>query len=285
MNIKDSKKLPTVMDPLHVSRLPPDGRLPSENPHWHVLGYKGPAKPGKLKPKSKSSGSSRRSKAASSVAEDDESRMFLLAEGEDDDEEGEHHHSGGNSRTLIVPPSDTSLTKRSVNMPNEHDDDDAESEQYSEAYQSDRVPVHADRSSPLRPEELDQMDVAIASLRACIEAEGLTGAVELKQNPSWQCIHCKQEFPLVQLNELHEHENTCAQTAALNVRAMRGNNPTQNWLEETMGRGYGAGSSSYRNLYQEGKIVDGRRKQDEREIQPLTLSTAASRMKSCCVQQ
>uniref|UniRef100_A0A7S0MZI8 CRAL-TRIO domain-containing protein n=1 Tax=Pyramimonas obovata TaxID=1411642 RepID=A0A7S0MZI8_9CHLO len=272
MKIKEGKKLPAVMDPSHVSRLPPDGRLPSENPHWHVLGYKGPAKPGKLKPR-KTGSSSRKSKAASSVTEDDE-RALLLAEGdgEDDDEESEQY-----SGTLIVPPSDASQTKRTVNT-----DDDTVSELYSEAHQSDTVPNH---SSPIKPEELERMDVAIASLRACIEAEGLSGAVELKANPSWQCIHCKQEFPLVQLSELQEHENTCAQTAALNVRAMRGN-PTQNWLEDTMGRGYGSGSSTYRNIYQEGKIVTNRKDDDDGEtVQPLTLSTAAQRMKSCCIQQ
>jgi hypothetical protein len=38
--------------------------------------------------------------------------------------------------------------------------------------------------------------------QACLEAEGLTGAVTVKANPSWQCVHCKMEFPLVQLTEL-----------------------------------------------------------------------------------
>lgn len=64
------------------------------------------------------------------------------------------------------------------------------------------------------------------ALTSCLEAEGLSGAVTIKQNPSWQCVHCRTEFPLQQLTELQEHENRCARKVARDAAALHAN-PTQ----------------------------------------------------------
>jgi hypothetical protein len=61
------------------------------------------------------------------------------------------------------------------------------------------------------------------ALTACLEAEGLSGAVTIKQNPSWQCVHCRTEFPLQQLTELQEHENRCARKVAQAAAALQTN--------------------------------------------------------------
>jgi len=66
----------------------------------------------------------------------------------------------------------------------------------------------------------------LQALTSCLEAEGLSGAVTIKQNPSWQCVHCRTEFPLQQLTELQEHENRCARKVARDAAALHAN-PTQ----------------------------------------------------------
>jgi hypothetical protein len=204
MNLKEGKKLPTVMDPTHVTRLPPDGRLPSENPHWHVLGYKGPAKPGKLKLRKKSS---RKTKTSSSIGDDESATVPLIADENDDDEyfsdPEEPEHTG--NHTLIVPSNHSVSTSRSRSKHHSSNvDAESVSDVSTDTYDKIGKIRHSDPGQKVDLDiDLDRMDVAIASLRACIEAEGLTGAVEMKANPSWQCIHCKQEFPLVQLGEEH----------------------------------------------------------------------------------
>eukprot|EP00854_Cymbomonas_tetramitiformis_P003091 gene3091-3924_t len=45
-------------------------------------------------------------------------------------------------------------------------------------------------------EEAGSRHKAMQALQACLEAEGLLGAVEVKQNPKWACVHCKIPFDL-----------------------------------------------------------------------------------------
>jgi hypothetical protein len=57
----------------HLS-LPEDGRLPTENPAWATLAYKGPAKAGKLKAKKPDAVTARRSM----YSDDDPSERVAL---------------------------------------------------------------------------------------------------------------------------------------------------------------------------------------------------------------
>ncbi|KAK3284826.1 hypothetical protein CYMTET_7542 [Cymbomonas tetramitiformis] len=80
------------------------------------------------------------------------------------------------------------------------------------------------------------------ALQACLEAEGLLGAVEVKQNPKWACVHCKIPFDLHELEELQKHELACSREAAMAASSMR-SSPAQGWLQRHMGASSRAGPS------------------------------------------
>mmetsp|Transcript_6373 Transcript_6373/g.8634 ORF Transcript_6373/g.8634 Transcript_6373/m.8634 type:complete len:140 (-) Transcript_6373:145-564(-) len=115
--------------------------------------------------------------------------------------------------------------------------------------------------------DIEKENAASEALKACLEAEGLTGAVQLKSKPQWQCIHCKQEFPLHLLSDLQEHESECARkTAAAANRAHL--NPTQDWLNKTAFRSQ---EESYQSNYQMGEMPEKRK-----------IKTLPTRIGACC---
>mmetsp|Transcript_22592 Transcript_22592/g.27265 ORF Transcript_22592/g.27265 Transcript_22592/m.27265 type:complete len:173 (-) Transcript_22592:333-851(-) len=67
----------------------------------------------------------------------------------------------------------------------------------------------------LNLDTLEKKQLALNALQACLEAEGLTGAVTVKQDPKWQCCHCKQQFPILQMLDLQQHEAMCAKRTAM----------------------------------------------------------------------
>mmetsp|Transcript_15155 Transcript_15155/g.29105 ORF Transcript_15155/g.29105 Transcript_15155/m.29105 type:complete len:483 (+) Transcript_15155:171-1619(+) len=130
---------------------------------------------------------------------------------------------------------------------------------------------YAELEAVVSKQEMEKATVALRALEACLEAEGLLGAVQIKEHPNWQCVHCKAEFPLVQLMELQEHEGSCARRAAVNAQS----NPVQSWLDSTAQRQRVA---EYESAYQDGNLHANGVRLDERK-------SGRARPMLCCVIQ
>lgn len=202
LGIRQGDSLPEQFDVDYQEDKPDDGRFITENPLWSVLNYAGPVKPTKLKGKSK---------------------------------KGKRSKKGGSSQGDFESDTTSALDSSSVVS---EDMAGISLQEFSQGAPQPTIP----EDDAMTVEEAGSRHKAMQALQACLEAEGLLGAVEVKQNPKWACVHCKIPFDLHELEELQKHELACAREAAMAASSMR-SSPAQGWLQRHMGGSSRAGPS------------------------------------------